>query len=48
MLTEDVIPNVWNPTTPSQTSHSYPMIACAAFFYDSFGMHNDTIEVMNA
>jgi len=48
MLHEDVIPNAGSPIPPSQTSQSYPMMVGAAFSYDSFGMHNDTTEVMDA
>jgi len=48
MLNEDVVLNAWSPTLPSQTSQSYPMIVGAGFSNDSFGMHNDTIEGMDA
>ena len=48
MLNENVIPNAWSPTSPSQIPQSYPMRVGAAFSYDSFGMHNDTTEVMDA
>src|SRR5216683_3069548 len=45
---EDVMPNAWSPTPPSQVAQGYPMIEGTAFSYDSFGMHDDTTEVMDA
>jgi hypothetical protein len=47
MLNEDVIPNAWSPTLPSQTSQSYPMRVGAVFSYGSFVMHNNTTEVID-
>ena len=48
MLNEDGIPNAWSPTSLSQTSQSYLMIEGTVFSYDSFRIHNDTTEVLDA
>ena len=45
---EDVMPNAWGPTPPSQITQGYPMVEGTAFSYDSFGMHDDTTKVMDA
>ena len=45
---EDVIPNAWRPTPASQVSQGDSMVEGTAFSYDSFGMHDDAAEVMNA
>ena len=48
MLNENGISNAWSPTSLSQISQSYPMIEGTAFSYDSYRIHNDTTEVMDA